>query len=144
MAFKLSKLKGELGEVIAKLAADRPMTLKERGMGAFQIWASGDYLHIKGVELYVVPAVMKFYKPQEQKYTDDLQAYYIFDANGEEVDFASDCTMAEIIYAYCDYMGMSRKEADKLKCTYEFDGGQFLFHKVINRETFEIHGEIDI
>ena len=64
--------------------------------------------------------------------------------NGEEVDFASDCTMAEIIYAYCDYMGMSRKEADKLKCTYEFDGGQFLFHKVINRETFEIHGEIDI
>ena len=144
MAFKLSDLHDKLGEVIEKLAYERPMTIKERGNGTYQIWVSGDYLHIQDMNLYVISGLIKFNHPESEIFEGDTPVCYVQDADGNELHFSVDRTMADTMYSYGMFNGIDKQIISDLNCVYEFNNGQFLLQKVINKEWFEIEGEIDI
>ena len=144
MAFKLSELNGKLGEVIEKLAFDRPMTIKERGNGTYQIWVSCDCLYITDMNLYVVPGLIKFLQPSKEIFEGDTPICYVFDADGNELHFSVDKSMADTMYSYGLFSGIDKSIISNLDCVYQFNNGNFLHQKVIHNEYFEITGEIDI
>lgn len=133
MGVRVKEIEDGVWDAFFLITAEKEHYLIDEAEGYYQLWAEGDYLYIKSLDINIFRTMFKTYDNENDCYVDDRYIYVIFDnATGANL-YMEDGPLSYALYCFCGEYGpdLSMDEVLSLSCIYPFDNGRFLKAKVL-------------